>query len=237
MGTWVLGYTSPANTHRLRKGSANVSVQLAKPVLKPTVSLRDRVYDYVKKQIVDGLITPADILTELNLSKQIGISRTPVREALHYLEKEGLLVSLPKKGYKVRKVSRQELEEVCEIRCALESLSIKWAMQRITPEQLRALEDNMIDADRKISENDMVAFTILDGEFHEMIAKASGNQQLVDIILSLRNDMIRSRVQGLNKEGIKRALQGHRNIFQCLVEKNESCAEATIRSHLDGRSK
>lgn len=207
--------------------------QPEKLVLKPPVSLRDRVYDYVKKQIIDGIITPSDILTELNLSKQIGISRTPVREALHYLEKEGLLVSLPKKGYKVRKITRQELEEICEIRCALESLSIKWAMQRITKGQLRALEENMITAERKISENDMLAFTNLDGEFHEMIAKASGNQQLVDIILSLRNNMIRSRVQGLNKEGIKRALQGHQNIFKCLVEKDTSCADAAIRSHLE----
>jgi DNA-binding GntR family transcriptional regulator len=210
-----------------------MSAQSTKTILKPPVSLRDRVYDYVKKQIIDGFITPSDVITELSLSKQIGISRTPVREALHYLEKEGLLVSLPMKGYKVRKISRQELEEICEIRSALESLSIKWAMQRITPEQLRSLEDNMITAERKISDDDMLAFTNLDGEFHEMIAKASGNQQLVDIILSLRNDMIRSRVQGLNKEGIKRALQGHRNIFKCLVEKDASCAETAIRSHLE----
>ena len=205
----------------------------SKITLKPPVSLRDRVYEYVKGQIIEGNITPSDTLTEVSLSKQMGISRTPVREALHYLEKEGLLAALPKKGYKVRKIHRQELEEICEIRCALESLAIKWAIKRITAEQLRALEENIYSAQRKTDEGDMLSFTTLDGEFHEMVAQASGNQQLVDIILSLRNDMIRSRFQGLNKEGIKRALQGHHNIFKCLADKDASCAETAIRGHLE----
>jgi len=210
-----------------------VSAQSTQSTLKPTVSLRDRVYDYVKGQIIEGIITPSDILTELNLSKQLGISRTPVREALHYLEKEGLLAAMPKKGYKVRIIDRQALEEICEIRCALESIAIKWAIKRITPEQIRALEENMITAERKIDQGDLLSFTALDGEFHELVAQASGNQQLVAIIMSLRNDMIRSRFFGLSKEGTQHALQGHHNIFKCLVDKDTALAETVIREHLE----
>jgi DNA-binding GntR family transcriptional regulator len=201
--------------------------------LKPTVSLRDRVYEYIKDEIIEGKISPSDILTELNLSKQLSISRTPVREALHYLEREGMLASLPKKGYKVRPVGRQELEEICEIRSALESIAIKWAIKRITSEQLLAIEDNIITAERKADHGDLLAFTTLDGEFHELVAQASGSKQLVNIILSLRNDMIRSRLAGLTKKGIQIALQGHRKIFDCLVTKNATRAEAEIRNHLE----
>ncbi len=201
--------------------------------LKPPVSLRDRVYDYVKTQIIEGSIPPSEILTEMNLSKQLGISRTPVREALHYLEKEGMLSALPKKGYKVRDIDRRELEEICEIRCALETIAAKWAIERMTKADIRPFEENIAAAQRKLDDGDLPAFVILDGEFHEMLARASGSLQLENIILSLRNDMIRSRITGLQLGGIKVALEGHRHMLQGLVEKDLSKIELAIREHLE----
>ncbi len=201
--------------------------------LKPPVSLRDRVYDYVKTQIIEGNIPPSEILTELNLSKQLGISRTPVREALHYLEKEGMLYALPKKGYKVRAVDRRELEEICEIRCALETIAAKWAIERITQDQIHALKENVVTAERKLADGDLPAFVSLDGEFHELLAKASGSRQLVNIILSLRNDMIRSRITGLKKDGLMDAVEGHKHMLEALMEKDLSKAETAIREHLE----
>jgi GntR family transcriptional regulator, rspAB operon transcriptional repressor len=187
----------------------------------------------LKEQIVRGHISSSMVLTEISLAEQIGISRTPVREALHYLEKEGLIESLPKKGYRVRRISRSEIEEICEIRISLESLAIKWAIERISPSQIKALQNNIEAAEKEIAVGDVLSYLKLDALFHEMVAEASGSSKLSALIVSLRNDMVRTRIAGMTKDGIKRALNGHRQILEAIVGKNTINGELVIRGHLE----
>jgi GntR family transcriptional regulator, rspAB operon transcriptional repressor len=235
LGTWVQGYLGTLiraeKLHPQRRCA--ITAPLPKLTIKPPVSLRDRVYTQLKEQIVRGHISSSMVLTEISLAEQIGISRTPVREALHYLEKEGLIESLPKKGYRVRRISRSEIEEICEIRISLESLAIKWAIERISPSQIKALQNNIEAAEKEIAAGDVLSYLKLDALFHEMVAEASGSSKLSALIVSLRNDMVRTRIAGMTKDGIKRALNGHRQILEAIVGKNTINGELVIRGHLE----
>ncbi|MBW1818460.1 MAG: GntR family transcriptional regulator, partial [Deltaproteobacteria bacterium] len=104
-----------------------------KLVIKEPVSIREKVYDVIRNDILNNRIRPGTRLVETQLAKQINTSRTPVREALHMLEMEGLLVSTPRVGYKVKQIEWVEIEEIVEIRIVNEILAARWAMMRISP--------------------------------------------------------------------------------------------------------
>ena len=107
------------------------------------LTIRERVYYFVRQLIMDGRFSPEDRIVEAQLAKELRISRTPVREALHSLEREGLLESIPRVGYRLRNLTWKEVEEICEIRIVNETLAAKWAIQRITPELVPKLEANI----------------------------------------------------------------------------------------------
>jgi len=96
----------------------DISLKIEQPI-----SIREKIYTYLKNEILNDKIPPSAVLVENQLSKQVGASRTPVREALHFLEKEGLLELVPRVGYRVRQIEEDEVEEICEIRKSLETLA------------------------------------------------------------------------------------------------------------------
>ncbi len=101
-----------------------------KLVIEATPTIRRKVHHHLREQILNGQISPNERLIETRIAQEIGTSRTPVREALHNLEMEGLIESIPRVGYKVRPVSGEEAAEICEIRCLIEVLAIRWAMEK-----------------------------------------------------------------------------------------------------------
>jgi DNA-binding GntR family transcriptional regulator len=157
-----------------------------------------------------------------------------VREALHLLEKEGLLESIPRAGYQVKPLLWEEVEEICEIRAANETLAARWAMERITPKELLALEDNLATAEREIRGGNSKAFVQRDAEFHEILARASGSERLFELCQLLRKHMLRYRIESLHvpDRGL-RAIQGHRRILECLRAKDARGLEEAIRIHLE----
>jgi DNA-binding GntR family transcriptional regulator len=203
-------------------------------VIGVPVPIREKVYSVIRNHILNGRLTPGERLKENRLAEEIKTSRTPVREALHLLEREGLLESIPRVGYRVKPLRWDEVEEICAIRTVNETLAARWAMKRMTRKELRALEKNIIDSEEEVRAGDPKAFVERDAEFHEILARASGSRRLLELCQLLRRHMLRYRIESLyRKETALGALDGHQKILECLRRKDEKGLESAVRAHLE----
>ena len=203
-------------------------------VIEAPVSIRQKVYDYLRNQILSNHIAAGERLVEGRLARQINVSRTPVREALHILEMEGLIESIPRVGYRVKELRWEDVEELCEIRAVNEILAAKWAIKRITPQELAAMKANIDAAEAEINAGQPELFVERDAEFHEMLVKASGSKRLLELCQMLRRHMLRYRIESLHvPEAGLTAVAGHRRILACLEKKDDAGIEAAIRDHLE----
>jgi DNA-binding GntR family transcriptional regulator len=203
-------------------------------VIKTSVSIREKVHDVIRNDILNGRIPPGARMVETQLAKQINTSRTPVREALHMLEMEGLLVSTPRVGYRVKQIEWAEIEEIVKIRIVNEILAARWAMKRITPRDLKTLEENIVVAEREIRGGNPRSFVERDAEFHEILVRASGSKRLFELCQLLRRHMLRYRIEALDlPETGLRAIIGHRRILHCMRERDEKGIKHAIKEHLE----
>jgi GntR family transcriptional regulator, rspAB operon transcriptional repressor len=202
-------------------------------VIKPPVSLREKVYGVIRNNIFDGVIAPGTRIKESRIAKEIKTSRTPVREALHILEKEGLLESIPRVGYRVKEIKWTEVAEICEIRIANETLAASWAIDRITPKYIKMLEDNLARSEAVIKSQDPLAFVAHDTEFHEILSRASGSERLWELCQLLHRNMLRYRMRSYyTKASVQKALEGHHQIFASIKLKDKAKVATAIRDHL-----
>jgi DNA-binding GntR family transcriptional regulator len=207
---------------------------MKKLVIKESKTIRRKVYDFLREQLLSGEIPPHERLIETKIAQEVGISRTPVREALHNLELEGLIESIPRVGYVVKPISKDEIEEICEIRTINECLAARWAMQRITPRELQALERNLSISEAEVKKGNPRSFVELDAEFHEIVARASGSERLLELCQTLRRHMLRYRIESIfNAENVLRAIGGHQRIFDCIAKRDEACIEQAVKDHLE----
>jgi DNA-binding GntR family transcriptional regulator len=132
-------------------------------VIEHPVSIREKVYDYLRNEILSNRIPAGTRLVEGRLAKQINVSRTPIREALHILEMEGLVESIPRVGYRVKELRWEDVEELCEIRAVNEILAARWAMKRITPQELAAMKHNIDTAEAEIQAGQLEGFSVQPG--------------------------------------------------------------------------
>lgn len=202
--------------------------------IKPPVSIREKVYRTIREDILNGRFRQGERMVESRLAGEIHTSRTPVREALHMLEREGLLESIPRVGYRVKTIRWSEVEEICEIRTVNEILAARWAMIRMTAEQLHALEENIAASKREVLDGDPRSFVDRDAEFHEILARASGSTRLLELCQLLRRHMLRYRMESLyTGETAFDAIDGHTRILECLKNKDEEGLEWAVRKHLE----
>ncbi len=206
--------------------------------IEQPISIREKIYQYFKNEILNDRIPTSATLVENQISKQMGISRTPIREALHFLEKEGLVELIPRVGYRVRQIDWDEVQEICEIRKSLETLAAQWAIKRILPDEIEAIRENLNNSDMMIKTGDLSSFIDLDAEFHELLGRASGSQRLLKLILTHRSDMVRYRIKSLlSADNASTALAGHRRIFECLIEKDKNGVKSAIKDHINQAKK
>ncbi len=203
-------------------------------IIRKPVSIRHKVHAAIRDLILDGTLRPGERLVENRIAERIKTSRTPVREALHLLEKEGLLESIPRAGYRVKPLHWEEVEEICAIRVANETLAARWALKRITPKELLALETNLTLAEHEVTQGNPKAFVHRDAEFHEILAHASRSERLLELCQLLRKHMLRYRVESVYlTENAVRAITGHRRILEHLRAGDEPGLEEAIREHLE----
>ena len=140
-------------------------------------SLREEVYESLRRSIIHGKLKGGQRLIEETLAHQVGISRTPVREAFHKLERDDLVARLPKGGFAVKKFTREDVEEIFGIRSALESYAAYLATSHITPERLALLEKKVEESEKALESQEFDKVVQLHTEFHDILYKSSKKQK------------------------------------------------------------
>jgi DNA-binding GntR family transcriptional regulator len=203
-------------------------------IIKNSKSIRQRIYDHLREQLLNGEIPPRQHLVEAKIAKKIGTSRTPIREALHSLELEGLIESIPRVGYVVKPINEDEVEEICEIRAAIEGVGARWAMEKAPHKLIEDLRKNILVSEEKLAQGDPKAFVELDAQFHETIARLSGSRRLQELGQTLRRHMLRYRIQSIYlTENVSRAIQGHKGILEAIEKGHLEEVNRAIRYHLE----
>ena len=195
--------------------------------------LRDVVFHTLRRAILMGELEPGERLMELQLTEKLGVSRTPIREAIRKLELEGLVVMVPRKGAAVAKITEKDLLDVLEVRCSLEELAVELACERISEEALEQLANSMEEFRTSLSGGDITAIAEKDVEFHDVIFAATDNKRLIQIVSNLQEQMYRYRVEHLkNPATHAQIFKEHEKILNCLRERNKEAARAAIRKHI-----
>jgi len=197
-------------------------------------SLREEVYDSLKKSILHGKLKAGQRLIEETLAHQIGISRTPVREAFHKLERDDLVTRLPKGGFAVREFTKEDVEEIFGIRSALESYAAYLATFHIPSERISILEKKIEESERALENGDDEKVVQLHTEFHDLLYKSCKSKKLTEMINNFRDYFYRYRSALLHtKEGFTYSLEGHRQMLEAMRNKNARLVERLVRKHLE----
>ena len=209
-------------------------MQIFKPVEKEEISLTEQVYRNLRHAIITGAIGGGTRLVETALASEIKVSRTPVREALHKLALEGFLYSIPRAGYIVEETSETDIKDLFTTRTAIEKIAVKWAIEKITPEELERLEINLQKTDDILKSGATESMMDLDIEFHQIIYRAARSKTLYKISQTLSDHTLRFRLACIHvPELAQRARQGHMKIFQAIQAKDSTAAEEMVQGHLD----
>ncbi len=205
--------------------------QIQLDVFKP---LRELVTDNLRQAIINGSFPPGMRLMELQLAAEMGVSRTPVREAIRKLELEGLVVMIPRRGAYVANLSIKDINEVYEIRTALDVLAAGLAAERIKEEELEEMERNLIAIRPAIESMDIPRIIEGDTAFHEIIYKASRNERLINIISNLREQITSIRGGSMLYPGrLKEMLEEHRMIVDAIAQGNVEVAQKAVQAHME----
>ena len=195
--------------------------------------LRDLVFEALREAIINGTLKPGERLMEVQLAEEMGVSRTPVREAIRKLELEKLVVMVPRKGAYVADISKTEIAEVFEIRRALEGLAAQLAADRATDDQLETLERYLFRISEAIDKGDLEATIMLDTEFHNELYQAANNERLGEMINNLREHIQRYRSTSLAHPGrMKQALSEHRRIVESIGKRDATLAKKLAEEHI-----
>ena len=197
------------------------------------LSLREVVYNSLRDTILRGDLKAGDRLMEIPLAEKLGVSRTPVREAIHMLEEDGLAITLPRRGAQVASMSEKDLLDVMEIRNSMDELAAVKACERITKNDIDELRKNVKDAKLAADLNDIGEVLKKDEEFHDLIYRVCNNPRLTAIIESLKKHLYRYRYEYVkNIDSCIRPLQEHCEIIAGLEKNDPEYAREIMRTHL-----
>lgn len=195
--------------------------------------LRDVVFHTLRDAILKGEIAPGERLMELHLAKKLGVSRTPIREAIRMLEQEGLAITIPRKGAQVAKMSEKDLMDVLEIRDALDELAAARACEHMSSEMFGELEEAMNGFEEAIREGDVRTIVEADEAFHNVIYRSADNPRLMTIIHNLKEQMYRYRYEYIKDEAVYDTLvDEHRAIVDGLKRGDREYVQKMMHTHL-----
>ena len=198
--------------------------------------LRDVVFNTLREAILRGDLVPGERLMELQLAAKLGVSRTPIREAIRMLEQEGLAITIPRKGAIVAGMTEKDMQDVLEIREALEELSVQVACDKITAEEIAKLHRNMKNFEQSLKSGDLKQMAQADVEFHDVIYQATDNPKLINMLNNLREQMYRYRVEYLkNPQNHEQLLLEHEAIYKGIVQKDKHAVTNMIRKHISNQ--
>lgn len=197
-----------------------------------TISLAEQVFDRLETEILSGKYTPGEILTEMKLVSDLGVSRTPIREALRRLEQEHI-IEVTQKGILVLGVSQKDLEDILEIRIRIEGLAAGMAAARITDEELAELRETIELQEFYVPKHDADRINGMDSKFHLLIYRFSGSTPLYDTLMPLHKKVLKYRKASVENEiRSTHSSQEHRAIFEAIAAHDSELAEARMRAHI-----
>lgn len=196
--------------------------------------LREVVCETLRDAIITGVLKPGERLMEIQLAEELGVSRTPVREAIRKLELEGFVIMIPRRGTYVADMSIKDINEVFEVRTALDVLAAGLAAERITEDELEQMERLLVQIGEHIEKGDMDKIVEVDSKFHDILYQASRNDRLVGIINNLREQLTRFRSISMSYPGrLKNTLEEHSRMVEALAARNSELAQQLAVEHME----
>ena len=210
---------------------ADNGIQTLKPVDRET--LKSKVYRVLREAIQKGALKPDQRLVEEEISHQLGVSRVPVREAIAFLEQDGLVVREHGRGVRVANPSEKDIEDIYGLRIALELHALVTSFEKITDEDLQFLQELVNKMSECVEDDDIFGLTEIDLSFHEALCRMTGNQRLLDAwksqIVQLRMLLALSGSAGYD---VRNIVQGHQQIVVALREGDISAAQKILKDHV-----
>ncbi|MEN6412164.1 MAG: GntR family transcriptional regulator [Veillonellales bacterium] len=196
--------------------------------------LREVVCETLREAIVNGVLKPGERLMEIQLAEELGVSRTPVREAIRKLELEGFVIMIPRRGTYVADLSIKDVNEVFEVRTSLDVLAAGLAAERITDEELEQMERLLVQIGEYIEQGDMDKIVEADSQFHDILYQASRNDRLVGIINNLREQLTRFRSMSMSYPGrLKNTLEEHGRLVEAIAARDVELAQQLATEHME----
>ncbi len=196
-------------------------------------SLRDAVYHSLKNAIMTGILAPDERLMEIPIANQLGVSRTPVREAIQRLEREQLVIVSPNCGAKVAGITDKDVKDALDVRIVVETMSVNFAAQNITTEQIARLREINTRIEDAIREENVARISDLDNLLHRMIGEASGNNVLMDIMRQLEEHVLRYRFEYIKSIKANYAIsKEHEQIISAIERRDVEAAGNYMMEHI-----
>ena len=200
--------------------------------------LRDVVFNTLRKAILTGELKPGERLMEIHLANRLGVSRTPIREAIRKLELEGLVIMIPRRGAEVAQITEKSLKDVLEVRRALDALCVELACERITEEGKVKLREACSEFEKATKTGEVTAIAKADVALHDIIVEATGNARLIQLINNLSEQMYRYRFEYIKDESRhEKLVEEHRMIYESIIEKDKEKAAKAAKLHIDNQEK
>lgn len=195
--------------------------------------MRSRVFQSIRDDILKGKYSEKEELREATLGKELGVSRTPVREALRQLELEGLVEIVPNKGAYVTGISQKDVHDIYMIRSMLEGLCVRWAAEHITPEQMEALEEVILLAEYHVEKGHTAQMTELDGKFHQILYDACESRILEHVLSDFHKYVQLTRRKSVKTEDrARKSIEEHREMLEAIRAKDVERAERLANVHI-----
>lgn len=196
--------------------------------------LAAKAYDRIRQMIISGELKPGQKLIQENLAAELGVSRTPLLQAISRLSKDNLVVCIPRRGAYVRTLDEKTIIDVFDVRCALEPMGAALAASNITDKELEDLRKVISEMEEAVSSNDSNAYIELDLAFHAKIMKSSRNQYIYDIIKGFSTTML---TRDMLLKSIEESLWEHKTIFNSLSRREAIAAKTAMEYHLNDNSR
>ncbi len=200
--------------------------------------LRDVVFNTLRQAILAGELKPGERLMEIHLANRLGVSRTPIREAIRKLELEGLVVVIPRRGAEVAEITEKSMSDVLEVRRAMDVLCVELACERINEEELDNLKKACEAFEQAVTSQNVKKIAQADVELHEIILHATGNMRLSQLVNNLSEQMYRYRYEYI-KDSSQHAklIEEHGMIYEGIVNKDKALAAQAAKTHIDNQEK
>lgn len=198
--------------------------------------LRDVVFKTLRQGILTGELKPGERLMEIHLANKLGVSRTPIREAIRKLELEGLVTMIPRRGAEVAQITEKSMKDVLEVRKVLDNLSVELACDRITEEEKDQLKNACMDFEDAVKTGDFSMIAKTDVAFHDIIVAATRNIRLSQMVNNLAEQMYRYRFEYIKDSSQhERLVEEHKEICDGIVNGDKEKALEAIEAHIDNQ--